>query len=129
MEIKPCPFCGGKAEVYESNHGHFFIRCKTGPNNGNTDNNNLPCPGNNGWCNYKTKEQAIAIWNTRVSPWIRIEDELPKEGLEVDIFLDSGIRRPDCLFTKNNFYYRERNYVYNKKQVIAWMPIPEFKGE
>lgn len=28
-ELKPCPFCGGEAEICESMHkGRFIVRCK-----------------------------------------------------------------------------------------------------
>ena len=54
--IKPCPFCGGKAEIeYEENDfavkdDWVKVQC-------------TECGGNSGW--YLSEEQAINAWNKR----------------------------------------------------------------
>ena len=52
-ELKPCPFCGGKAEIslYLGNYG---VAC-------------CECPGAVINCRYQTKEEAIKAWNRRTS--------------------------------------------------------------
>jgi len=55
MEIKPCPFCGGEAEVQYGDFGEVFVACK---------NNN--CGGRLGtsiW--FTTYDKAVEVWNTR----------------------------------------------------------------
>lgn len=55
-ELKPCPFCGEKAELYEQKHREhpstYYVRCK-------------------GFCvrqiDYKDKNRAIIAWNRRVA--------------------------------------------------------------
>ena len=49
-ELKPCPFCGGKAVRFESNSG-FWYRCNE-------------CKAESGF--YYTDEEAAEAWNKRV---------------------------------------------------------------
>ena len=56
-ELKPCPFCGGKAEIMVDDE-EFYIQCKGMP----TEN----CPSNCGLIEiFYPKEEAIAAWNRR----------------------------------------------------------------
>ena len=51
MELKPCPFCGGEAEVLESDHSAtFYCWCDSCETRGNY---------------YNTEAEAIEAWNTR----------------------------------------------------------------
>lgn len=49
--LKPCPFCGGKAEVTLF-LGNYIVACKC-------------CPGATFPCKGMTKEEAIEAWNKR----------------------------------------------------------------
>lgn len=54
IDLKPCPFCGGEAELTEFNNG-FFVMCKT---------NN--CHANAETCNpFYEWEVAVLAWNRR----------------------------------------------------------------
>lgn len=48
-ELKPCPFCGGKAMSHPYSKDDFTIYCKD-------------CKAEIGW---REKEEAIKAWNTR----------------------------------------------------------------
>lgn len=50
VKIKPCPFCGGKADVDVGNYGGLVCYCKK-------------CFSQGKQCN--TKEEAIEWWNRR----------------------------------------------------------------
>ena len=52
-ELKPCPFCGGKAHTLKNNAGHYAYCTK--------------CL--NGTSYYGTRELAIKAWNTRPDSW------------------------------------------------------------
>lgn len=60
--LKPCPFCGGEAELVYSNDNHHqpHVQCKFGAFL-------MPkCPGTFTYqWNYKTKAEAIEAWNRR----------------------------------------------------------------
>lgn len=65
-ELKPCPFCGGTARVYQiprildpMNEGLWIVGC-------DGDNGNL-CPGYLWKCTplYFTEEVAVRMWNHR----------------------------------------------------------------
>lgn len=59
-ELKPCPFCGGEAEIISyyfkgtANRMHFFCQCKSC---GTRMQN---------WNGYRTRANAIEAWNRRV---------------------------------------------------------------
>lgn len=60
--LKPCPFCGGEAELARTidNHALPFVRCKFGAFE------NPKCPACRIWMwDYKTEEEAIEAWNRR----------------------------------------------------------------
>jgi len=50
-ELKPCPFCGGEAEV-KFFLGNYFVACKG-------------CPGSTFPYKGMTEEEAVEAWNRR----------------------------------------------------------------
>ena len=75
-ELKPCPFCGGKA-VVERVHPVFMLKkfkdlyfaagCpKCGASTAMFRTKKTKSPTMNGWYNYKAKQKAIEAWNKRV---------------------------------------------------------------
>ena len=53
QELKQCPFCGGEAEIVETEYA-VDVSCKDGNCRGYTD-----------YLNSKTKKEAIEAWNRR----------------------------------------------------------------
>ena len=51
-ELKPCPFCGGEAEI-RVGYNHSYVRCSTPECYVRTRR-------------YKTAEEAVGLWNRRV---------------------------------------------------------------
>ena len=65
MEILPCPFCGGKADIDEVSAGSvdprsvaFSVSCVA--------ENEEPCPGYAGGASWSRRSDAIKAWNKRV---------------------------------------------------------------
>ena len=54
VELKPCPFCGGKAKVSKSDIDHFVVNCTK-----------CPCSVGRYW--FWKMEDAINMWNTRIT--------------------------------------------------------------
>lgn len=76
-KLKPCPFCGGDAQLYnwetDNNlcHGWYRVSCIRGT-----------C-GTDGPMADSTKK-ALKRWDTRASGWIPVEDGLPELNQSVD---------------------------------------------
>lgn len=51
IELKPCPFCGGKAEVTVF-LGNYMVACTA-------------CPASIFPCKGMTKDEAVKTWNRR----------------------------------------------------------------
>lgn len=71
IELLPCPFCGGKAELIDSNNCDlyyfvpYYVRCKNlCYEDFEEDKNILPLTDD-----YSTKEEAIEAWNNRAFDW------------------------------------------------------------
>ena len=61
-ELKPCPFCGGEAEMIYTNDNKRrpYIRCRFGVME------NPKCQATQFPWSYKTEAEAIKAWNRRV---------------------------------------------------------------
>ena len=76
-ELKPCPFCGGKATIrHESSFDVYYIHCDTC--NSETGNTGL----------YLEKGKAIEAWNTRAEPIVRCRDCVWYEAKEYRRYCD-----------------------------------------
>ncbi|WP_367882762.1 Lar family restriction alleviation protein [Cloacibacillus porcorum] len=56
-ELKPCPFCGSKAKLYQAYDGSYCVQC-------------TKC-ANRTLCR-KTKETVIASWNRRANDGVSL---------------------------------------------------------
>ena len=65
VKLKPCPFCGGEAELVctTDNHHSPYVRCKYGAYL------KPQCRANMYPWHYKTAEEAIEAWNRRAEKW------------------------------------------------------------
>lgn len=67
-ELKPCPFCGGKAMVFHDEGEYlrpYYVGC---------DNDECLGFSKLGWT-YVTEEEAANAWNTRHEPTCTMEHE------------------------------------------------------
>lgn len=88
-ELKPCPFCGGKASIYESNRY---------PSSGNRITGYTVICTDMDCINYRaddwyerTEKRAIERWNTRVERTCHPVEQLPpSESLSTPVRLSCG---------------------------------------
>lgn len=129
-ELKPCPFCGGEAEIvggpenwtptfYDPDSGGdpIAVVCKT-----------CAC----GLHFFDGYAEAASAWNNRPDGWISIDDRLPENNTEVLISIDYGNGKQSVLMG----YMRSQDVswrgVVGQKLigVTHWRPLPEPpKGE
>lgn len=54
-ELKPCPFCGGKARLTYNTYGSHYVQC-----------DNVSCDVKPVTWIYTTEEEAVEAWNKMV---------------------------------------------------------------
>ena len=60
--LKPCPFCGGKAELFKGKFGFWHVKC-----GGRPECSVLPLTNS-----ASTESEAIAAWNARAERTCRL---------------------------------------------------------
>lgn len=124
LKLKPCPFCGGKAEFRLfsiRSKNSITVRCKSC---------NAVCEHVEESLNYCAKQVAADKWNSR-SPWKKLADEYPEEGLIVLVYnhinntVYSGALYDDE-FELEDSTDEFRHFAISN--VEYWMPMPEPPG-
>ena len=57
--LRPCPFCGGEAEVCTDENGEYYVSC--------TECFTLVGYCIDTWAEYEIEDEAIKAWNRRVN--------------------------------------------------------------
>ena len=126
-ELKPCPFCGGEADIRTVGE-ISYIECAT-------------CHCQTESVHYKEKNKIIEAWNKRPSPW---HTGIPTEMGE---YLVCRVPEAGWLFRYNQivqygdlmglsrkkiFYIGEPGKIGFENvtdSVVAWQKIEPYKGE
>ncbi len=108
-ELKPCPFCGGKALTKRSCAGVHVICSK---------------------CLitevYETYEEAVEKWNARHSAWIPCSERLPDDYKKVLIYgKETGVLIGFFTSYKNLYISDNGNTATRISAITHWMPLPE----
>ena len=128
IELKTCPFCGGKAELKQD------IRYpKSGEYAGESVKAyEIICPNydcaiyNADNTYFLSEEDAVKAWNTRQSEWISAEDKLPEmfgKYETVSVLATDGY---EMFVAWYNYFYKKwesEEELYN--HVTHWMYLPE----
>ena len=134
-ELKPCPFCGDVPDV-ETKGACIDITCCCSMSFQKCDcltlreqvTFNIQALKYSEESEAKAYINAITAWNTRVSPWISVEDRLPeKPKKNEDYFFKEkyGSYQARTLF--NSTYDMIKGDLRN--MFTHWMPIPSLPKE
>lgn len=112
-KLKPCPFCGNKAEITKLDFAKsYFITCSS-------------CFAEMG--QFKAEEEAIHMWNTRPNPWHTGTPPMEK---------GTYLIRQDCLYAPHIVCERKRDgeslFIEGSNQIIedgilAYQKIEPYK--
>ncbi len=130
-ELKACPFCGGKGEVFFNNANELWYVCCY-----DEYNDFDCCEINTTW--YSNKEDAIKAWNTRTEP--KEQDVCPvdkireafeewfyDDGSDLDgrMFADSTVGVPELA---QGFYYGYKSQQAEIERLRNKIPIVSVDG-
>lgn len=139
-ELKPCPFCGGTAEIVVIKKGFKSIIACTTPHCGFIRHS-----FNNGDTDEHAALRLTTAWNSRTtddkqSEWISVEDRLPSEDcLPMNCIVVAKVGDNTVVdwaqrylsenaFTKEKFVEWEILHDWDEGQgceITHWMPLPE----
>ena len=130
IELKPCPFCGGEAYIFETPTYHtrshpYSIRCNLCDLFFGWDADRGKCGGL-----YETREEAAAAWNRRADDtgWIPVTESLPGYGEMVLCYISAwsgsffGILLPDEI--EGNKWIVLPSGFGPTEEVTHWRPLP-----
>lgn len=115
-ELKPCPFCGcapgiGLQVFDTASYKTFVVGCCVDMDSGSTDIND-----------------AIAMWNERVQPWVKVEERLPeaqpgKFFSRAVLVVNMASHWPHVRMSELN-YDTDGSSVWSGGEVTHWMETP-----
>lgn len=116
IELKPCPFCGGKAEFHKSHDcTPDYIIC-------------IKCELYLDMEKFDSIDELINHWNHRPSPWISVEKDFPRFGQFVLIAFGNNLSEID-IATIGNGWTTACHGNIKFESVKYFMYIPELPKE
>lgn len=115
-ELKPCPFCGGKADWFVlekmNNEKLYYVECSY-------------CFARTGY--YFTEYESIKEWNKRTPDWISVNKRLPEESGDYLVFVEGLIE--NMMYFKRHSAWNATDLNCHKNYEITtvthWLPLPE----
>ena len=136
IELKPCPCCGGKAEMRE-NHVYMDVGVSVRCTECNLHTRVILCDctymyfhGEKNVCitRERAEREVARLWNKRTgdaqgkqSEWISVDDDMPDPYVSVLVHRKDGIVFTDFVLASTGEFVQEG--------ITHWMPLPEPKKE
>lgn len=122
IELKPCPFCGGKAEIKTDTrfprYGKYADQAVTAYEVCCTNTECIIYNADNKY--FLSAEEAVKAWNNRSHGWISVNDRLPKPEEQVIGCFEDGF-----IATVSTDANGEWELWTDSGEVTHWMPLPE----
>lgn len=129
QNLKPCPFCGGKADFDYDDSGYNWVFCTKCGVTTDTDMH----------YEFDARLRLAKAWNTRADGWISVDDKLP-EIYDLYDFAGNDVKASDIVMTNiEPAAYKDGEWVSAhwdctecNKTVIGvthWMPLPQPKSD
>lgn len=114
IELKPCPFCGGKAKLMQR-EDLWSVSC-------------ADC--GSGTALSGSRDRTVEVWNKRTSGWISVRDRLPEEifGESETVLVIAKMSHLGISGYSENYYLAwtvNREWMGCKGTVTHWMPLPD----
>lgn len=107
-ELKPCPFCGGKAKILKMTFGGVSYQVICGSCSANLDQR------------FAYEDEAIEAWNRRATAvWTPVSEDKPEPFQEVLVTLHENGWNGETYDTVKSQAY-DGDY-----KITAWMPLPQ----
>ena len=127
-ELKPCPFCGGEAELIDGPFHSWQVECGT-------------CYAKTNHSNDSAAE-VVTAWNTRPSPWISVTPETMPDYEKQVLLINVHFSTPDVKVGKltdnvslplgnrwDGWFLGYDNVTPAISAYTHWMPIPELPSQ
>lgn len=132
VELKPCPCCGFKPDIEDSDSCYPVSRER--------DYWSAGCVDSAGGCGLRSfgesMHEAIEKWNTRTSGWISVDERLPFSCVSVLAYIGqvnslSTSRWAEVVYIDNGKWksFDGSTTFGDGEQVTHWMPLPSAPEE
>lgn len=120
IQLKPCPFCGGKADMCKDNYNKYMVVCVCGVMLGVELENGDELV--DGWrAKFDTFDEAVEAWNKRANKEEALEPVYEGDGYDDkgELIYDTAYC-PICHYEYEVYYDYHDNYCRSCGQKLDW---------
>ncbi len=119
-ELRPCPFCGGKAVLFRI-EPHTHQIAKMPDYEGGVF---IECSKCGVFIIGESRKETVDKWNSRANGWIPVSERLPEEDGKYLCCTKLGSRIMANYYPFGNTH-RWRTFGSVANAIVAWQPLPK----